>query len=72
MKPYIIIPIEWIEKEIAMYGERIIEYGDKDYLISRILLLYKIMDEFKIINEDNDSKRESDCAILHSHADTKG
>lgn len=72
MKPYIIVPIEWIEKEIAMYGERIIEYNDKDFYMSKVMLLFKMMDEFKIINEDNDSKRESNCSILHSHADTKG
>jgi hypothetical protein len=51
MKPYIIVPIDWIEKEIAMYGERIVEYGDKDYYISKIMLLYKMLDEFKVMNE---------------------
>lgn len=61
MKPYIIVPIEWIEKEIASYGERIIEYGDKDYLMSKILLLYKMMDEFKIIDEHYETARER-CA----------
>jgi hypothetical protein len=58
MKPYIIVPIEWIEKEIAMYGERIIEYGDKDYYVAKIMLLYKMMEEFKIINEYYGTARE--------------
>jgi|APGre2960657404_1045060.scaffolds.fasta_scaffold377058_2 hypothetical protein len=66
MKPYIIVPIEWIEKEIAMYGERIIEYGDKDYYVAKIMLLYKMMEEFKIINEQYDTKRESDRIKLRS------
>ncbi len=51
MKPYIIVPIEWIEKEIAMYGERIVEYGDGEYYMAKIMLLYKMLDEFKVMNE---------------------
>ena len=71
MKPYIIVTIEWIEKEIASYGERIVEYGDSEFYMPKILLLYKMMEEFKIINEDNDSKRESDCSVLRSNANAK-
>lgn len=51
MKPYIIVPVDWIEKEIELYGERIIEYNDKEFYMSKIMLLYKMLDEFKIINE---------------------
>jgi hypothetical protein len=58
MKPYIIVPIEWIEKEIASYGERIVEYGDSDFYMPKILLLYKMMDEFKIINESYEKANE--------------
>jgi hypothetical protein len=58
MKPYIIVPIEWIEKEIASYGERIIEYRDSDFYMPKILLLYKMMDEFKIINESYEKANE--------------
>lgn len=51
MKPYIIVPIDWIEKEIAMYGERIKEFNDVPFYTAKIMLLYKMMDEFKIMNE---------------------
>lgn len=58
MKPYIIVPIDWIEKEIAMYGERIKEFNDVPFYTSKIMLLYKMMDEFKIMNEYYDTRRE--------------
>lgn len=64
MKPYIIVPIDWIEKEIAMYGERIKEFNDVPFYTSKIMLLYKMMDEFKIMNEYYDTKRESDSTKL--------
>ena len=51
MKPYIIVPIDWIEKEIALYGERIKEFNDVSYYNAKIMLLYKMMEEFKIMNE---------------------
>ena len=51
MKPYIIVPIDWIEKEIAMYGERIKEFNDVPFYTAKIMLLYKMLDEFKIMNE---------------------
>lgn len=62
MKPYIIVPVEWIEKEIALYGDRIVEYGDDEHYMSKILLLYKILEEFKIINEQYETKRERNNA----------
>lgn len=62
MKPYIIVPVEWIEKEIALYGDRIVEYGDDEYYMSKILLLYKMLEEFKIINEQYETKRERNNA----------
>jgi hypothetical protein len=58
MKPYIIVPIEWIEKEIAMYGERIVEYGDGEYYMAKIMLLYKMIEEFKIMNEYYETKKK--------------
>lgn len=66
MKPYIIVPIEWIEKEIAMYGGRIVQYGDQEYYYSKILLLYKMLDEFKIMNEYYETRRESDSVKLRT------
>ena len=66
MKPYIIVPIEWTEKEIAMYGERIVEYGDSDFYMPKILLLYKMMEEFKIIDENYGTERESDSTKLRT------
>ena len=62
MKPYIILPVEWIEKEIALYGERIIEYNDKDYYMAKIMLLYKLLDEFAILNKTYETKKESDAS----------
>lgn len=64
MKPYIIVPIDWIEKEIAMYGERIKEFNDVPFYTAKIMLLYKMMEEFKIMNEYYDTKRESDSTKL--------
>ena len=64
MKPYIIVPIEWIEKEIAMYGERIKEFNDVQFYTAKIMLLYKMMDEFKIMNEYYETRRESDSVKL--------
>jgi hypothetical protein len=58
MKPYIIIPIDWIEKEIAMYGERIKEFEDVSYYTAKIMLLYKMLDEFKIMNEYYETKKK--------------
>ena len=66
MKPYIIVPIEWIEKEIASYGERIVEYGDSEFYMPKILLLYKMMEEFKIIDEHYGTERESDSTKLRT------
>jgi len=66
MKPYIIVPIEWIEKEIASYGERIVEYGDSEFYMPKILLLYKMMEEFKIIDEQYGTERESDSTKLRT------
>lgn len=60
MRPYIIVPVEWIEKEIALYGERIIEYGDKDFYMSKILLLYKMLEQFKVINENYETRKQRD------------
>lgn len=68
MKPYIIVPVEWIEKEIALYGERIVEYGDKDFYMSKILLLYKMLEEFKIINEHYDKATERRVRGLDKNA----
>ena len=65
MKPYIIVPVDWIEKEIALYGERIIEYNDGEYYMSKIMLLYKMLDEFAILNNHYETRRESDSAELH-------
>ena len=58
MKPYIIVPIEWIEKEIALYGERILEFKDVAYYNAKIMLLYKMLDEFAILNEQYETKNE--------------
>lgn len=66
MKPYIIVPVDWIEKEIALYGERIIEYGDGEYYMAKIMLLYKMLDEFAILDKQYEATRESDSAKLHS------
>lgn len=66
MKPYIIVPVEWIEKEIALYGERIIEYNDKDYYMAKIMLLYKLLDEFAILNKTYETRREGDSVELRT------
>ena len=65
MKPYIIVPIEWIEKEIALYGERITEFNDIAYYNSKIMLLYKMLEDFAILNNHYETRRESDSAELH-------
>ena len=66
MKPYIIVPIDWIEKEIALYGERIKEFNDVHYYTAKIMLLYKMMDEFAILNNNYETRRESDSAKLRT------
>lgn len=66
MKPYIVVPVEWIEKEIALYGERIKEFNDVAYYNSKIMLLYKMLDEFAILNEHYETRRESDSVKLRT------
>lgn len=51
MEPYLIIPTSWIHKELEICKERIIEYGEADYYTSKVMLLHKMLDEFKHINE---------------------
>lgn len=63
MRPYIIVPVDWIEKEIATYGERILEFKDTDYYTAKIMLLYKMLEEFKLINENHNTKKERDKAL---------
>lgn len=49
MEGYIIVPTEWIHKELEVCGERIVEYGEADYYTSKVMLLHKLLNEFKTI-----------------------
>jgi hypothetical protein len=49
MEEYIIVPTAWIYKELELCKERIVEYGDAQYYTSKIMLLHKMLEEFKHI-----------------------
>lgn len=49
MEPYIIVPTQWIEQQLARCEERIIEYGEADYYTSKMMILHTMLHEFKII-----------------------
>ena len=66
MKPYIVVPVEWLNDHIGEYSRRIVQYNDKDYYISKIMLLQKMLDEFEILNEDYEPTRKSDSTKLCS------
>lgn len=58
MESYIIVPTQWIEQELAICAERIIEYGDAEYYTSKMLLLHKMLHEFKIIKNSYETAKE--------------
>ena len=47
MEEQIVIPTAWLYKELEITKERIAEYGDAQYYTSKILLIHKLLEDFK-------------------------
>jgi hypothetical protein len=51
MEEHIIIPKDWLYKELEVTKERIQEYGDAQYYTSKILLIHKLLEDFNQIKQ---------------------